>query len=139
MNSAPMMARGSARCGSFTSSPAVATASNPMKEKKIAPAAALMPAAPYWKKLAKWSASQAVIAMIENRIRTPTLISTMIVLTLADSDAPRSSRNMHISTSTTAGRLMMPPVASPSKPGTNETDNAVGSSNPNRFCSSLLK
>ena len=41
-----MIARGSARCGSLTSSPAVETASRPMKEKKIVPAAALMPRRP---------------------------------------------------------------------------------------------
>ncbi len=41
-----MIARGRVRCGSLTSSPAVETASRPMKEKKIVAAAALTPAAP---------------------------------------------------------------------------------------------
>ena len=41
--SAPMIARGMVRCGSFTSSPAVDTASRPMNEKKIVPAAAVTP------------------------------------------------------------------------------------------------
>ncbi len=40
------MPRGIVRCGFFTSSPAVATASAPMNEKKIIPAAAPTPAAP---------------------------------------------------------------------------------------------
>ena len=40
MNSAAIRARGIVFCGSFTSSPAVETASRPMKEKKIVPAAA---------------------------------------------------------------------------------------------------
>ena len=50
-----MIARGSAFCGSRTSSPAVETASSPMKEKKIVAAAALMPAAPASQKPSKWS------------------------------------------------------------------------------------
>ena len=43
-DSAPMIARGMVFCGSLTSSPAVETASRPMNEKKIVPAAAPMPA-----------------------------------------------------------------------------------------------
>ena len=37
ISSAAMMARGMVFCGSLTSSPAVDTASRPMKEKKIVP------------------------------------------------------------------------------------------------------
>ena len=83
-----------------------------MKEKKIVAAAALMPAAPVSQKSSKWSALNAVKPMTTNSISTLSLISTMTVLTRADSLAPRISSTMHISTSTTAGRLMMPVVLS---------------------------
>ena len=108
MNSAPIRARGIVFCGSFTSSPAVETASRPMKEKKIVPAAAPTPAAPKGAKSAKWLASKAVKAMIENITNTDSLITTMTAFTLADSLAPRISSSMHRPTRITAGRLMIP-------------------------------
>ena len=83
-----------------------------MKEKKIVPAAALMPAGPASQKPLKWSASKAVMPMTTNISSTVSLIITMIVFTRADSLAPRMSSTMHISTSTTAGRLMIPVVLS---------------------------
>ena len=83
-----------------------------MKEKKIVPAAALMPADPDAKKLSKRSASNAVSPIKMNITRTVSLMSTMIVLTLADSLAPRISSSVHKATSTIAGRLTSPLVPS---------------------------
>ena len=83
-----------------------------MKEKKIVPAAALMPADPDAKKLSKRSASNAVSPMTMNSTRTLSLMSTMIVLTLADSLAPRISSSVHRTTRTMAGRLTRPVVPS---------------------------
>ena len=137
--SAPMIARGSARCGSLTSSPAVATASSPMKEKNIVPAAALTPTAPAAKKPEKWSASNAVKPIMQKSTSTPSLIRTMIELSRADSEAPRSSSSMQRKTRTTAGRLMRPPVGSPSLPGMGETDKACGSCHPKTSWRSSLK
>ena len=134
-----MIAFGSAFCGFFTSSPAVATASSPMKEKKIVPAAALTPAKPEAKKLSKWSAWNAVSAISEKSARTNSLIITMIALIRADSAAPRISSSVHSPTRITAGRLMMPPVAAPSVPGIGETDSSWGSWTPNREWVSSLK
>ena len=101
MSSAAIIARGMVRCGSLTSSPAVDTASRPMNEKKIVPAAAAMPAKPNGAKSAKWSPSNAVNAMTMNIASTVSLITTMIALTLADSLAPRISSSAHSATSTT--------------------------------------
>ena len=109
-----------------------------MNEKKITPAAPLMPAA--WpKKLSKWSALKAESPITMNSTSTPSLMHTMIALIVADSAAPRMSSSMHRPTSTMAGRLTMPPVATPSSPGMNEIESSVGSWNPNRRRSSSLK
>ena len=112
MTSAPMMARGSARCGSLTSSPAVDTASRPMKEKKIVPAAALTPAAPAPRSCRTGRSRTRVSPMTMNSTSTASLMITMTVLTLADSLAPRSSSRLHRKTSTIAGRLISPVVSS---------------------------
>ena len=64
------------------------------------------------KKLSKRSASNAVSPMMMNITRTLSLMSTMIVLTLADSLAPRISSSVHRPTSTIAGRLTRPFVPS---------------------------
>ena len=50
--------------------------------------------------------------MTTNIASTPSLISTMIVLTFADSLAPRISSSAHITIRRTAGRLTMPGVSS---------------------------
>ena len=132
-----MIARGRARCGSRTSSPAVDTASSPMNEKKIVAAAALIPAAPAPQKSSKWSPLNAVNPMITNSISTASLMITMTVLTSADSLAPRISSIMHISTSTTAGRLISPVTLS--SYGMGEYDSASGSCTPKRLSVSSLK
>ena len=93
MNSAPIRARGIVFCGSFTSSPAVDTASRPMKEKKIVPAAVATPAAPKGAKSAKWSASNAVKAMIENITSTVSLITTMIGVDLGRLAGPADQQD----------------------------------------------
>lgn len=95
-------------CGSFTSSPAVDTASRPMYEKKIVPAAEPMPATPNGTKSLRWSALYALNAMIMNMPSTPSLISTMIALTLADSLAPRINSSAHSPIRMTAGRFTQP-------------------------------
>ncbi len=117
MNRAPISARGIVFCGSLTSSPAVDTASRPMKEKKMVPAAVATPAAPSGAKSAKWLDWNAVKAMIENITSTVSLMTTMIALTLADSLAPRISRNMQSTVKITAGRLITP-VVCPGSPRT---------------------
>ena len=76
-----------------------------MNVKKMVPAADPMPATPNGAKSLRWSASKAVNAMTANMTSTPSLISTMIALTLADSLAPRISSSAHIAISTTAGRF----------------------------------
>src|SRR3981081_2383131 len=129
-----MIARGMVFCGSFTSSPAVDTASRPMSDKKIRLAAVVMPSMPLSQKPWKWSALNAVSAMMMNIDSTPSLISTMTVITAAASLAPRISSSMHIATSKAAGRLTMPGVASH---GADVSD--CGSCHPNRLSSNLFR
>ena len=100
-------------CGSFTSSPAVETASRPMKEKKIVPAAVATPAKPERREVGEVVGVEGGERDDENIASTASLITTMIALTLADSLAPRISSSAHSATSTTAGRLMMPGVGVP--------------------------
>ena len=134
-----MIARGSAFCGSLTSSPAVATASRPMNEKKMVPAAALTPEKPDAKKLSKWSAWNAVRPMTTNSTSTPSLISTMIALTRADSrGAPeQQERAQH---DQDHGRQVDQAARRDAVvTGIGETDSACGSRTPNSFSSSSLK
>ena len=105
----------------------------------MVPAAAVTPPTPEPKKLLKWSPLKAVMAMTTKSTSTASLMMTMIALIRADSVAPRSSSSMHKKTSTTAGRLMMPPVATPSSPGMNEVDRAWGIWKPKTESSSWLK
>ena len=83
-----------------------------MNEKKIVPAAALMPADPDAQKLSNRSALNAVRPITMNITRTLSLTRTMIVLTRADSLAPRISNKVHSTTSTIAGRFTRPVVLS---------------------------
>ena len=76
------------------------------------PAAAVMPADPAAQKLSNRSAWKAVRPITMNRPRTLSLISTMTVLTFADSLAPRMSSRVHKNTSTIAGRFTRPVVPS---------------------------
>src|SRR3954463_7711786 len=66
------------------------------------------------------------------RISTPIFVITIAALTFADSLAPRISSNVHRPTSTTAGRLKMPPCS-----GADES--ASGIVKPNRLSSSSLR
>lgn len=100
------------RCGSLTSSPAVDTASNPMNEKKIVPAAAPIPATPNGAKSRRFPELNAVNPMMTNISRTDSLMITMTALTAADSLAPRMSRKAHMVISTTAGRFSTPGLSS---------------------------
>ena len=106
--SAAMIARGMVFCGFLTSSPAVETASSPMKVKKIVLAPAVIPAKPFSQNPAKWSVVNAVNAIATKSASTPNLMITMMVFTVADSLAPRISSSAHIVISNTAGRLTMP-------------------------------
>lgn len=71
-------------------------------------AAAETPAAPAAQKASNRSTSNAVKPTTTNSPSTASLMITMMVLTRADSLAPRTSRSMQSSTSTTAGRLIHP-------------------------------
>ena len=68
--SAPTIARGSVRRGSRTSSPAVETASRPMKLKKIDDAAAPIPATPSGANGVRLPASKAEAATATKNSRT---------------------------------------------------------------------
>ncbi len=133
--SAAMMARGMVFCGFLTSSPAVDTASSPMKVKKIVLAAAVIPAKPACQKSAKWSVVNAVNAMRTNIASTQSLMITMTVLTVADSLAPRISNSAHMTISTMAGRLTMPGLSLPH----GAAISACGSCQPNRLSRSLFR
>ena len=70
-----------------------------------------MPATPSGAKGAKLPGSKAVNAIAQKNSRMPILMNTMIVFTLADSEAPRSSRNAQATTTMTAGMLKTPPAS----------------------------
>ena len=93
-----------------------------------------MPATPLGAKSAKLSDWKPVNATATNISRTASLMTTIVALTLADSDAPRMSRSAHIATRISAGRLMMPGSVSQGA-----ADSAVGICQPNRLCSSWLR
>ncbi len=86
---AKMIASGSVRLGLCTSSPAVETASRPIKEKKIVEAAMPMPAIPKGANGSRLPPSKAVKPMTMNRTRTASLMRTMIVF--AAHRLPRSA------------------------------------------------
>ena len=104
-----MMARGRSRFAFFASSPAVDAASKPMKLKNTWPAAALIPSSPNGANGSKFPGVNVVKAITQKNSRMPIFRKTMMVLTLADSEAPRSSRNAQHNTTTTAGMLNTPP------------------------------
>ncbi len=69
----------------------------------MVPAADPIPETPNGAKSRRWFASNAVKATITKTTSTPSLIITMMALTLADSLAPRMSNNAHITINRTAG------------------------------------
>ena len=75
---------------------------------------------------------QPVIPTTTNSASTPSLTSTITALTFADSLAPRMSSSAHATTSTTAGRLTIPPPSG-------EVDRNSGIWKPNRLSSSWLR
>src|SRR5215208_5540532 len=95
------------------------------------PAAPVIPANPNGAKLAKLSLVQPNRPTTMNRTNTPSLISTITALTVADSLAPRISSSAHNPTSTTAGRLISPPPSG-------DWDTRSGIRTPNRLSSSSL-
>src|SRR5215813_9343577 len=88
------------------------------------PAADVMPSRPNGLKFDRLFESQPVMPTAMNRIRTPTLISTITALTFADSLAPRIS--------STAGKLKTPPCSG-------ACDIESGIVKPNRLLSSSLR
>ena len=70
-----------------------------------------MPATPSGRNGSKLPPSNAVNATTQKKIRMPSLTITMMLLVVADSLAPRSSRNMQAMTTKTAGRLKTPPAS----------------------------
>ena len=77
-------------------------------------------------------ALNAVSAIAPNMTSTPSLMRTMIVLTIADSRVPRMSSSAHRPTSTTAGRLMIPPSSGPPL-------SAAGSVQPKRLAEQVVE
>src|SRR5215204_5046071 len=132
MDSAIMIASGILRCGFLTSSPAVETASIPIKEKKMMPAAAVIPLNPNGVKSARLLEFHPVMPITMNSTSTAILISTMMVFTIADSLAPRMSSRVQSAIKITAGRLRIPPCSG-------AWDNASGIWMPNRLPSSWLR
>ena len=97
------------------------------------PAAEPIPATPNGAKSFNWFASYAVNEMTTNMASTPSLISTMIALTFADSLAPRISSSAHNQIRKTAGKFTMPGSASQGA-----AVKACSTRNPNKLVSSLL-
>src|SRR5215211_5629847 len=132
MDSAIMIASGIVRCGCLTSSPAVETASIPIKEKKMIPAAAVMPWIPKGAKSARLLEFQPNKPITMNKTRMLILISTMMVFTVADSLAPRMSSKVQSAIKITAGRLKIPPCSG-------ACDSASGIWKPKRLPSNSLR
>ena len=130
--SAMMIASGMLRRGFLTSSPAVDTASRPMNEKKMTPAAVITPLKPPGANGVKFAEFQPVTPITMNSTSTASLMTTMVALTFADSLVPLISSSAHSATSTTAGRLRMPPDSG-------EFEIASGSCTPNTLPSSWLR
>ena len=96
------------------------------------PAAVVMPDNPNGAKSARLLEFQPVMPMTMNISRTPILISTITVLTVADSLAPRISSRAASRIRMTAGRLMIPPCSG-------AWERASGIWNPNRLSSSWFR
>src|SRR6185312_1290172 len=128
MTSDTMMPIGMSRCGLRASCAAVDTASNPMNAKKITPAPRSTPLQPYspkWPALGGMKGCQFARLMYAapnatNNSRTTTLITTMTVLSPADSRIPMMSSIEIASTTSAAGMLKMPCTVAP--PGSTTTE-----------------
>src|SRR6187551_3842669 len=113
MISEPRMPMGMSLRGFFASCPAVDTASKPMYAKNTIVAARMTPFMPNWFSTPVGSGmngcqlsgftKNAPTAM--NARITVTLMATMMLLTVADSDTPRISSMVTASVMNTAGRL----------------------------------
>src|SRR5215217_5149761 len=114
---AKMIARGSVRRGLCTSSPAVETASNPIKVKKIEEAATPMPAAPKGANGAKLSPEKAVNAIMTKRISTAILMITMTAFAVADSRARRREHGFRHSEHEQAGEQLVEVLRPPNRHG----------------------
>ncbi|MNW60299.1 hypothetical protein D3C74_382710 [compost metagenome] len=73
----------------------------------------MTPAAPMGSSGAKFPALKAVKATITKKIRIAIFTSTMMVLAIADSRAPRTSRTVASTTTINAERLITPPSPGP--------------------------
>src|SRR5688572_18871038 len=113
ITSEPRMPMGMSLRGSLASWPAVETASKPMYAKNTIMAARMMPSMPYWSSTPVGSGMNGCqlsgfmknAPTATNAMITETLIATMTLLTVADSDTPRTSSAVTASTMRTAGRL----------------------------------
>jgi hypothetical protein len=103
-----------------------------MKEKKMIPAAAVIPWIPKGAKSARLLEFQPKRPMTMNKIRMEILISTMTVFTFADSLAPRISSNVQSAIKITAGRLKIPPCSG-------ACDSASGILKPKRLFNNSLR
>src|SRR5579859_1216631 len=147
------MPMGMSRLGFFASCAAVDTASKPMNAKKTMPAAVTMPPKPPNACVTPASSLYSVGAGMyglwfaafmkpqpSTMMRTTivTFVTTMSVLTNADSRMPRMSRSVSRSRMPTAGRLMMPCVPVAASVWKGEWQSAYGMPVPKRP-SSLLR
>src|SRR5690242_12744165 len=123
-----MMPIGMSRCGLRASCAAVETASKPMNAKKLTPAPRSTPLRPYspkWPALGGMNGCQFARLMYAapnaaNNSSTTTLITTMPVLSPADSRMPMMSNTEIASTTTAAGMLKMPCTVAPPGSATSE-------------------
>jgi hypothetical protein len=109
MISEPMIASGRSFAGLRASSLPVETASNPMYAKKMIAAAAVTPSTPSGANGWKLPVPKLNIATTMKNSSTVSLTTTITRFTRALSVTPRTSRSVMARTTTTAGRLKMPP------------------------------
>src|SRR5687767_4390009 len=113
MISEPRMPMGMSLRGLRASWPAVETASNPMYAKNTIVAARMMPSQPNWFSTPVGSGMNGCqlaelmknAPTMMNSTITVTLMATMMLLTVADSDTPITSSTVTASVMNTAGRL----------------------------------
>src|SRR6476469_2597208 len=126
-----MTAMGKSRPGFLDSSDPVETASKPIYAKKITPAAAVTPAAPWGANGTKFPLWNAVKATMMKKIKIASLITTMTALTVVLSRVPRVSNTVITATMNTAVILNTPP-------SDGDLEIASGSSKPKAACRNSL-
>ena len=104
---------GTLRCGRFTSSAAVATASNPKKAKNTVAAPPTTPWKPNGRNGCQFSGLTYCVPTTINPTITASLIITIILFIRALSFAPRLNKNVTTKIIRTAGKSMIPPFPIP--------------------------